>query len=137
MMENILRLYRKYRETVHYLFFGVVTTAVNFVIYYLLVFGGMYYIAAQVIAWIGSVIVAYITNKLWVFEDHAHGFSAVAKQFCSFTASRLFSFGVETLLLWLMVDVGSISERIAKLPVAVLTVILNYVTGKLLVFRRK
>lgn len=136
-MEAILRLYRKYRETINYLFFGVVTTIVNFVIYYLLLFTGMHYIVAQVIAWIGAVIVAYITNKLWVFDDHAKGVRAIAKQFCSFTASRLFSFGIETLLLYLMVDVGSISDRIAKLPVAVLTVILNYVTGKLIVFRRR
>lgn len=137
MIDKILALYKKHRETINYLFFGVVTTVVNFIIYYLLVFAGTHYIAAQVIAWIGAVIVAYVTNKIWVFENDARGFSAILKQFCSFTASRLFSFGVETLILFLMVDVAGISDRIAKIPVAVLTVILNYVTGKLIVFRRK
>jgi len=119
------------------LFFGVVTTVVNFILYYALLFLGMHYLWAQVIAWIGAVLVAYITNKLWVFESRVNGFLPILKEMLVFIASRLFSFGVETLLLYLMVDVASVSEGIAKIPVAVLTVILNYVTGKLLVFRKK
>ena len=136
-METILSLLKKHRETVSYLFFGVVTTVVNFILYYALLFLGMHYLWAQVIAWIGAVLVAYITNKLWVFESRVNGFLPVLKEMLVFIASRLFSFGVETLLLYLMVDVASVSEGIAKIPVAVLTVILNYVTGKLLVFRKK
>ncbi len=136
-METILSLLKKHRETVSYLFFGVVTTVVNFILYYALLFLGMHYLWAQVIAWIGAVLVAYITNKLWVFESHVSGLLPVLKEMLVFIASRLFSFGVETLLLYLMVDVASVSEGIAKIPVAVLTVILNYVTGKLLVFRKK
>jgi len=136
-METILSLLKKHRETVSYLFFGVVTTVVNFILYYALLFLGMHYLWAQVIAWIGAVLVAYITNKLWVFESRVNGFLPILKEMLVFIASRLFSFGVETLLLYLMVDVASVSEGIAKIPVAVLTVILNYVTGKLLVFRKK
>ncbi len=136
-METILSLLKKHRETVSYLFFGVVTTAVNFILYYALLFLGMHYLWAQVIAWVGAVLVSYVTNKRWVFESHVRGFLPVLKEMAYFIASRLFSFGVETLLLYLMVDLASISESIAKIPVAVLTVILNYVTGKLLVFKKK
>lgn len=135
--QSLQPLYEKHRETIHYLFFGVVTTVVNFVIYYVLLGLGMHYLAAQVIAWIGAVIVAYVTNKLWVFESRARTLPAVAAEFASFVASRLFSGAVETALLWLLVDVITIPENIAKLPVAVLTVVLNYITGKLLVFRKR
>ncbi len=137
MTEKLLNLYRRYREGIHYLFFGVVTTVVNFVIYYALLACGMHYLAAQVLAWVGAVAAAYVTNRLWVFEHRAHGAAAICAECAAFVASRLFSGAVETALLWLLVDVLTISEGIAKFPVAVLTVVLNYVTGKLLVFRKR
>ena len=135
--EKLRPIYEKYKETLHYLFFGVVTTVVNFVIYYALLALGMHYLAAQVLAWIGAVIVAYVTNKLWVFESNARSPLEILREFVSFVVSRLFSGAVETALLWLLVDILTLSEGIAKIPVAVLTVVLNYITGKLLVFRKK
>ena len=137
MINKLLTLYRRHKEGIHYLFFGVVTTVVNFVIYYVLLACGMHYIAAQIVAWIGAVIAAYVTNRLWVFESRASGAARIAAEFAAFVASRLFSGAVETGLLWLLVDVCSVSENIAKVPVAVLTVVLNYITGKLLVFRKR
>ena len=136
-MQTLLALYRRHREGIHYLFFGVVTTVVNFVIYYALLACGMHYIAAQILAWIGAVAAAYVTNRLWVFESRASGARAILAEITAFVASRLFSGAVETALLWLLVDVITLSENIAKFPVAVLTVVLNYVTGKLLVFRKR
>ncbi len=136
MIEKCKALFQKYRETVMYLIFGVATTVVSFALYYAFLWLGMHYLWSQTLSWIGAVIFAYITNKIWVFESDVRGFLPLVREFCSFVLSRLFSFGVETLLLWLMVDVASISEGIAKIPVAVLTVILNYITGKLLVFRK-
>lgn len=137
MIRKLKDIFEKHREAISYLFFGVVTTVVNFVLYYALLWLGMHYLWAQAISWVGAVLVAYVTNKIWVFESDTRGFLPVLREFCSFVLSRLFSFGIETLLLWLMVDVASVSETIAKIPVAVLTVILNYITGKLLVFRKK
>ncbi len=136
MMDTVLSLLKRHRETVSYLFFGVITTVVNFILFYTLLYLGLHYLWAQVISWVGAVLVAYITNKIWVFASDVRGFLPILKEMCSFILSRLFSFGVETILLFLMVDVASISEGIAKIPVAVLTVILNYATGKLLVFRK-
>lgn len=137
MKQKLTDLFRKYRETISYLIFGVATTVVSFALYYAFLWLGMHYLWAQTLSWIGAVVFAYVTNKIWVFESKVCGFLPIVKEFCAFVLSRLFSFGVETLLLWLMVDVGSVSEAIAKIPVAVLTVILNYITGKLLVFRKK
>jgi len=54
----------------------------------------------------------------------------------AFFASRLFSLGLETLILYLMVDLGRLNELISKIFVTVLVVIVNYLTG-LLVFRKK
>ena len=51
------------RETVSYLFFGVVTTLVNWIVYYGLDLLGVNYLVAQVIAWVVAVVVAYVTNR--------------------------------------------------------------------------
>lgn len=136
LMKKIIELYKKYREAVHYLIFGVVTTVVNFVIYYILLALKMHYLWAQALAWAGAVIVAYITNRRWVFTSRAHGVVPICLELCSFVASRIFSGAVETGLLWVLVDLLHVSEGIAKFPVAVITVVLNYVTGKWLVFRK-
>ena len=53
-----------------------------------------------------------------------------------FVFSRLFSLGLETLLLFLLVDLLHMDKLIAKLAVAVIVVVVNYLTG-LLVFKRK
>lgn len=135
--DKLILLYKKYKELIHYIFFGGLTTVVNFIIYYGLIYAfDVHYIAAQIVAWIGAVIFAYITNKLFVYESKSREKQVLFIELLSFFAVRLFSFGVETLLLWLEVDIMGISESIAKIPAAVVTVILNYITGKF-VFRKK
>ncbi len=37
-MEKINQYYRKYEEVIKYLFFGVLTTVVNYIVYYSIVF---------------------------------------------------------------------------------------------------
>ena len=146
MIETLMSLYRKHKEKINYLIFGVLTTLVNFIVYYPLVmlideefllFGEIpWYLIANVIAWVAAVIFAYVVNKKFVFESQKSGAREVAREFAAFVASRVFSFIIEEFLLWLSVDIAGIDEKIAKIVVAVITVILNYITGKLLVFRK-
>lgn len=119
-----------------YLIFGVLTTVVSFVSYYLLLFCGLHYIVAQVISWALAVAFAFVVNKLFVFEDKASTPSALFRQIWQFVSVRIASGVLETALLWLLVDILTIGEGIAKIPVAVLTVIINYVASKLLIFRK-
>ncbi len=137
MKEKLTALLKKHRETVSYLFFGALTTLVNFVLYYALLAVDLHYLWAQWLAFIGAVLFAYVTNRRYVFESRATGARAVLFELFAFILSRLFSFAVETALLFCMVDLLHLSEGFSKIPVAVLTVVLNYVTGKLLVFRKK
>lgn len=137
MTEKILGLYRKYKELLSYLFFGGLTTAVNFIVYYVCIHAfGAHYIASQVISWIFAVAFAFVTNKLFVFESKSKEHRIIFLEIIAFAGVRLFSFGVETLLLWFQVEIIALGEDIAKIPASVVTVILNYITGKL-VFRKK
>ena len=138
MTEKLLKIFYKYKELILYVFFGGMTTLVNFLIYYPLIWWtDVNYLWANVLSWIGAVIFAFFTNKAYVFEDKTNTFSAYLKKFIAFIAARLFSLGAETLFMYIGVDMMNVGEGIVKIPVAVIVVILNYITSKLFVFRKK
>ena len=139
MMEKLKALFHKYYELITYVFFGGITTVVDFVIYYAMLwaFGEEIYMLASVVAWAGAVLVAYVTNKTLVFRDQTTGAKQVLWQTVRFVLSRVFSLGVQTALIWLFVDIAGMSEWLVKLPVAVVIVLLNYVTSKIMVFTKK
>ncbi len=137
MTDKIKALFIKYREVILYLVFGVLTTVVSFASYYALLWCGVHYIVAQVISWAAAVAFAFVTNKLFVFEDKDKSGGALLRQIWQFVSVRIASGVIETALLWLLVDVLTLGEGIAKIPVAVITVVVNYIASKLLVFRKR
>ena len=154
MSGKLKSLFARYREQISYIIFGVATTVVNWIAYYLLmlvpffaseetsvaIFGKTYavgYLIANALAFVVAVVFSYWANRNFVFENKVHGFGAILRQFLLFVGTRLLSFGIEEVLMFVAVEFVGMSEKIAKIPVAVIVVILNYVFGKLLVFRKK
>ena len=150
-MNRIKGLINKYKEPILYLIFGVLTTLVNFVSFYLLnkAAGEKYYLINNVIAWFFAVIFAYVTNKLWVFESKGFALKTVVKEIPEFFAARLFSLAVEEGGLWFFVDrlcfdrfsffffgFEFTGKLIAKVALAVIVVILNYFFSKFIIFRK-
>ena len=138
MFEKIKALFIKYRELISYVFFGGLTTVVSFGSYFILnmVFH-VYYLYSQIISWILAVAFAFVTNKKFVFNNNEKTITGIIVQIIQFYVSRLFSFGVETLLLFCMVAGLGYGENISKIVVSIVTVILNYFTSKFLVFRKQ
>lgn len=151
MINTIKSLIIKYKELITYGIFGVATTVVNFVSFKLasILLGEDLYLLSNIIAWVVSVIFAYITNKLWVFESKSLKPEVVFKELVSFFAARGFSFIVEELGLFLLVDVARLSDyqltvlsfnisgtMISKILVAFVVVIINYFFSKLFIFRK-
>lgn len=141
------------RETISYLFFGVMTTAVNYVVFWLiyeLLMGREGSLVANAIAFVAAVIFAFVVNKLFVFESKSWAFSVLAKEIPPFIASRIASFGIEELGLFLSESVFNWNEvtvltlgsmtvdgvTAAKLALSVIVVILNYVFCKWFVFKK-
>lgn len=134
MTEKIRGLLAAHREQFAYLVVGVMTTLINYVIYALLTEGlSVHYAVSNVIAWIGAVAFSYFANGKWVYRSTARRGWREAGEF---VLSRLFSLGLETVLLMLLVDLLHMDKLAAKLLVAVVVVVVNYLTG-LLVFKRK
>ena len=60
----------KYKEVIMYLIFGVLTTVVNIVVYYMMAdMLQVHYMISNIVAWFLSVLFAYITNRKYVFES--------------------------------------------------------------------
>ena len=124
------------KELISYLFFGVCTTIVNYAAFFLLKLC-MDYRAANAIAWLVSVLFAYVTNKIWVFESRGWHLGALLREFCTFTGGRVISGLFDMGFLIFAVEILLLKEGIAKLIGSVVVVILNYIFSKLLVFRKK
>ena len=134
------------REVLTYLLFGVLTTVVNYVVFWLtLRLGGEELVlVANALAFVASVIFAYVTNKIFVFQSKSWTWNVLKKEVATFVGARLLSFGLEGLLLcthvwkvgrWALFGINGI--LVAKVVLSFLVVILNYVISKFLVFQTK
>lgn len=136
-MEKIRTFIKKHYDILAYLFFGVMTTAVNYIVY-LPCYNLLQISAAvsNVIAWAAAVAFAYLTNKPFVFHSHDWTAKTVIPELTKFVGSRILSGALETALIFVTVDCLLWNGNIMKLVTSVLVVILNYVASKLLVFKK-
>ena len=136
-----------HREPLAYLFFGGVTTAVNVAVYALLhVALDVHSDIANVAAWVVSVAVAYVTNRIWVFRSRTRG-TDMLRELGAFVAGRLLTGLMDQGIMHLATQV--IGPRLipeagrklwdmgVKLASNVLVIILTYVFSKLYIFRKR
>ena len=137
MVRKIFDLVEKYWDIISYLFFGVLTTVVNWLVYFPLYnWAEVSATASTVIAWVVAVAFAYLTNKPFVFRSHDWSWKAVKPELAKFLGCRIGSGVMELFVMWLTVEVLFWNGNLMKILVSVLVVILNYVGSKLLVFRK-
>lgn len=124
------------KQTILYLVFGILTTAVNYAVYFPLHdLAGFSAAVSNLVAWAAAVVFAYVTNKLSVFESKSWKLNTVLGEMGKFVASRLISGLLETVLLLVTVDLLGLSSLVMKLLAAVGVIIFNYLASKLYVFK--
>lgn len=136
-MIKIRALIEKYYDILSYLFFGVLTTVVNYIIYlpcYNIL--GLSATVSNMISWVVAVAFAYLTNKPFVFKSHDWSAKTVVPELTKFVGCRLGSGVMETAIIFVTVDLLSWDGNVMKLVTSVLVVIINYVASKLVVFRK-
>ena len=137
-MEFIRDLIRKYWNILSYLFFGGLTTLVNYLIYF-----PLYYYCklpasvSNAVAWIGAVIFAFLTNKPFVFGSHNWSKEVVLQEAGKFVGSRVFSGLVETGFIAMTVDYLKWHSLTMKVVASIGVIILNYIASRLFVFKKK
>lgn len=140
---RLKQLYTKYKEMILYLFFGVLTTALNYVVFYIFTVPiGIHYEISNCIAWVAGVIFAFFTNRSIVFNSQAKGFKKKFIEAIEFVAARLFSLIAENIILWFFMEIFPLypdekwNSLIAKFIGAVVVVILNYIASKFVIFKK-
>lgn len=132
------KLLEKYWDILTYLFFGVLTTVVNYLVY-LPCFNLLHWSASlsNVLAWIVAVAFAFLTNKPFVFRSHDWSWKVLWPELTKFVGCRVGSGVLETAILLVTVDWLCWNGNVWKLITAVLVIILNYIGSKFLVFKNK
>ena len=138
MLQQIRKLFEKYKSLIVYLVFGVLTTAINYLVYLPLYnLAGFSAALSNIIAWVAAVIFAFLTNKPFVFKSYDWSASTLFPELVKFVSCRVGTGAVETGAVFLLVDCLSLNGNVVKLLTSVFVVVMNYVSGKLLVFRKK
>ena len=128
----------KYKSLIRYVIFGVLTTAVNYTVYFPLFYiAGFTALLSNVLAWIAAVLFSFFTNKSIVFGSIDWSLKKVLFELTCFVGCRIATGAFESVILYLLVDVMQMSGVVWKLAVSVVVVILNYITSRIYVFRRK
>ncbi len=127
-----MNLVRKYDEIIRYIIAGILTTIVSIASYNLLRNINIDYKICTILSWILAVIFAYFINKLFVFKSQKNNI----KEFINFILARLLSLFIEFIFMMIMVDFININDRIAKLIVQFVVLVLNYIFSKFFVFKK-
>ena len=128
----------KYRELLLYGIFGVLTTLINIVVYSLCYERlGISNVASNVVAWILSVLFAFITNKIWVFDSKSMEVSVLLKEAVSFFGCRLATGLLDLAIMYVTVDVMTWNSMLMKCISNVIVIVVNYIASKLVIFAHK
>lgn len=138
MLKRICSLVRLHKDIIIYIFFGVLTTLVNYAVYFPLY--NLTSISATIcncIAWIVSVLFAFLTNKPFVFNSHDWSAGVVVPEALKFISCRIVSGVLEAIIMLITIDILNWNGNIWKIVTGVLVIILNYVGSKVFVFANK
>lgn len=144
MIKKYIKLLKKYEEVIRYLIVGVLTTIVNLVIKYLLLFtildakNALELQIAVIISWIVAVIFAYITNRKFVFKSKSSDF---VREITSFVIARLTTLVLEMFIMWFFITLLRLDSDIWVVFMTIisqlLVIVVNYIFSKLFVFKEK
>ncbi len=125
------------RETISYVFWGVMTTIVNWVVnfaaYDMLHMSTM---LSTVISWLAAVIFAFFANKLFVFCSKSWQPAVVWKEFLPFISCRILSGLFDVVFMVVTVDHLGLINGIAKILSNFFVMVANYFASKFLIFKK-
>ena len=142
-MNKIIDLYKKYEEIINYLIMGGLTTVVNLIVKYALLFtildatNSLQLQIAVIISWIIACLFAYITNRMIVFKSKS---KKILKELISFFGARILTLGMEMLIMFIFVTALGLNSNlwvvIWSLVAQVVVIVANYIFSKLFIFKK-
>lgn len=130
----------KYGEIVRYLIVGIWTTVVSLGTYYGCVFtflnpeNALQLQLANILSWIIAVTFAYAMSRIYVFQSKQEN---ILREMAAFYSSRLLTLFMDMAIMFIMVTLCRVNDKLAKLVVQIVVTVANYVFSKIFVFRRE
>lgn len=135
-MNKAFGILKEYREIISYLFFGGCTTLINIVVYFVCYnILSISNVVSTIIAWIISVVFAFVTNKLYVFNSKNIDLRTILKEAVSFFSCRIATGVLDVVIMYVTVDLLSFNSLLWKIISNVLVIVLNYIFSKLFIFK--
>lgn len=125
-------------EKVMYLIVGVLTTLVNYILYFICrtSLGADKVMLNTAISWLGAVLFAFVTNRRFVFRSHGGSLYDLLRQAIQFYASRGASGILELAIMYVFVELAGLSDVVVKIAASFIIVVLNYFLSKA-IFRKR
>ena len=145
-MDKLVAIFKKYKSIILYIFFGGVTTLVNIGTFFILnklllsttsINEDISVNIANIIALLTSILIAYLTNRKWVFDSKANGGKEIFREIVTFFSCRGLTMLLDMGIMNLFVVVLGYNELLIKILANIIVIILNYVLSKLIIFRNK
>ena len=136
-MKRFKSVYLNNKEIINYLIIGGLTTLVSLIIYYILVLtilnpeNSIELQIANIISWICAVTFAYFTNRKYVFESK----NKSKKELIKFFLLRIGTLLIDMALMYIFVSTLHFNDKIIKIIVQIVVIILNYIFSKFFVFK--
>ncbi|MBQ9609303.1 MAG: GtrA family protein [Lachnospiraceae bacterium] len=129
--------YKKHKEVLLYLFFGGLSFIVSIGTFALFnVKCGINELIANILSWIITVLFAFITNRIWVFESKTEGTKAFVTQMLSFYGGRIITLVIEELILFIFITWLGFPSIIIKVIAQIVVIVLNYIISKMIIFKK-
>ena len=117
-MKKIESIYEKYKEIINYLIFGILTTIVSLLVYYISVYtflnpkDALQLQIANILSWVAGVTFAYITNRKYVFESKEKN---KLKEASKFVIARIITLLIDMGIMFIGVTILHFNDKIMKL----------------------
>lgn len=127
---------KRHKDIIFYIIFGILTTLVNIIAYWVLSYLLMWNVTiSTIMAWFLAVLFAFVTNRKWVFYSSAVTMQSLVQEWVSFLICRFGTGMIDIGFMFLFVEILNYPDMIIKTAANIIVIVLNYITSKWFIFK--
>lgn len=130
MREKIIEIFK-------YGIYGILTTFINLLLFFVLENIGVHYLSANTFSYVIAVAINYVLNKKYVFKTENYSKTEGWVEFFKFLAVRMISLLIDNGLFYFVVDVLNVNVYVGRIVLSIAIIMLTFVVNKVFVFKEK